>query len=264
MKSAVSLSAFEMKSGAPVLFNSNLEENIPIIKEIGFDGVDLFVDNPRNSNSQQAKKLLNENGLSVGVVMPAVLFSEGLSLSSKEKEIRHVTVKRMLPILGYANDLNANVSLGLVRGNFDCEQSEQYFKESIEELLNCSEKLGVKLLIEPINRYEINNMNSSIEALKFIIDSKLPLYLMLDTFHMNIEDVDICENLTLCKDYIRHIHFLDSNRLAPGMGHIDMFKVFETLKKINYDGYLCLEALPKPNNLVCAKNGMKFFKKYHL
>ncbi len=131
----------------------------------------------------------------------------------------------------------------------------------MEKLIPCSEKHGVKLLVEPINRYEINTLNGSCESFDFIRESGLPIYLMLDTFHMNIEDTSIEGSLEYCRDLIRHIHFIDSNRLAPGMGHLDMLGIHEKLKELAYTGYLCLEALPKPDARTCAEKGIAFFRK---
>jgi sugar phosphate isomerase/epimerase len=125
-------------------------------------------------------------------------------------------------------------------------------------------KYNVKLVVEPINRYEIDTLNSSMEAYNFIKEYRLPLYLMLDTFHMNIEDVSIEASLLQCGELIKHIHFLDSNRLAPGMGHLEMIKIYGILKQIGYEGYLCLEALALPDAKTCAQKGIEFFKKIGL
>ena len=125
-------------------------------------------------------------------------------------------------------------------------------------------KVSVDLVIEPINHNEINTLNSSSSALRFIKEYDLPMYLMLDTYHMNIEDGDINESFRLCKDYIKHVHFLDSNRLAPGMGELDMIGIFNTLLSIGYDGYLCLEALRYPSGKAVAEKGVEFFKKVGL
>ena len=138
-------------------------------------------------------------------------------------------------------------------------EPEQVLAGSFEELLKISLPLEVPLILEPINRYESDHLNSSMEALDFIEKSGLPLYLMLDTFHMNIEDVDLAECFRRCAPYTKHIHFVDSNRLAPGMGHLNMAELYRTLEKLDYSGYLCLEALPLPSGSECARMGAKFF-----
>ncbi len=265
MKTSVSLSLFQAHKNAPVLFSGDIEKNIPKIKDMGFDGVDLFVLHPNEDISIKAIKLLKKYGLGVGAVMPAALAEEGLFLSHKDKNIRQKIAGRMKEIIYYASQLGGMVSLGLVRGNAQEDEAASEvldrFTDSIEKLIPSSEEYGVDLIVEPINRYEINTLNSSIETYDYIKKTGLPLYLMLDTFHMNIEDADIEESLLYCKDLIRHVHFLDSNRLAPGMGHTDMEIIYNVLKQIGYEGFLCLEALARPDAITCAEKGMEFFKK---
>jgi sugar phosphate isomerase/epimerase len=70
---------------------------------------------------------------------------------------------------------------------------------------------------------------------------------------MNIEEVSIYDSIIQAKDYISHVHFADSNRWAPGCGHLDFRKVIETLKKIDYQGYISAEILPLPDPDTAAR-----------
>ncbi len=268
MKTSVSLSVFEAPKSAPVLFSAHLDENIPYISEIGYDGVDLFIHDPKADVSILAKNLLAKHDLGVGVVMPAALAGQGLYFGDANKEIRDEIVKQIIPIIEYTADLGGMVSLGLVRGSLGegdtITDFRGRFSDSLMRILPRAQELGVDLLIEPINRYEINTLNESCESYDFIKESGLPLYLMLDTFHMNIEDVSVEESLRYCRDLIKHVHFLDSNRLAPGMGHSDMEGYYGVLQEIGYEGYLCLEALSRPDEHTCAMKGIEFFERLGL
>jgi sugar phosphate isomerase/epimerase len=264
MKKSVSLSLFEGIRTAPILFRSDIENNIPLIKELGYDGVDLFVLDPSAEISRKAKQLLKDHGLGVGAIMPAALAAENLFLGDEDPVIRQRIVERMQEIIAYASEVGAMVSLGLVRGSVKGDDTVsallERFRVSIEKLLPISQPYGVELVLEPINRYEINTINSSMEGFAFIKETGLPIGLLLDTFHMNIEDVDIHESITTCGDLVKHVHFLDSNRLAPGMGHMDMKAIYETLKTISYEGYLCLEALQGEDYRIVAQEGIHFLK----
>jgi sugar phosphate isomerase/epimerase len=74
---------------------------------------------------------------------------------------------------------------------------------------------------------------------------------------MNIEEVSIYESLKQAKDYITHIHFADSNRWAPGFGHLDFSKIVLTLKEMEYQSYVSAEILPLPDQDTTAEMTIK-------
>ncbi len=264
MKTSVSLSVFPATEGMPVLFSGASEENVAEIARLGYDGVDLFVKDPLSEETKDAARLLAKYNLGVGVVMPAALAGQGLYLGDKDPAVRAECIKRIGEIIEFTASVGGMVSLGLVRGNRAADETlaEFYarYTESCAKLLEIAKPLGVALLIEPINRYEINTINSAREGIDYIKESGLDLYLMLDIFHMNIEDDSISGLLREALPLTKHIHFLDSNRLAPSMGHLDMANYYRLLDAMGYKGYLCLEALPKPTPQICAEQGALFFK----
>lgn len=266
MKISVSLSVFEAPKAMPALFSGGTRENIARIWELGYDGVDLFVRDPKSPDTIHTIALLKEYGLGIGAIMPAALAGEGLFLGSPDEAVRKEAIRRISEIVCLAGENGAMVSVGLVRGSKQVEEPmesfEARFTDSCEQMLRISEPQQVSLLIEPINRYEINTINSVKEGMDYIKRTGLPLYLMNDLFHMNIEDVDIGQMLVESLPYTKHIHFLDSNRLPPSMGHLDMAGYYRLLEQNGYQGYLCLEALANredPDR--CAAIGAEFFKR---
>ncbi len=238
---------------------NNPEENFNTIKELGYDGIDLFVDDVNSQATKDAVKYMQKYDLGIGVVMPAALAGQGLFLGDIDKTIRDKCIERIMEIINFTDSIGGMCSLGLVRGSTKGEsllEFEGKFVDSCEKLLA---RTDIPLLIEPINRYEINTLNSTQESIEFIQKYNLPLYLMIDTFHMNIEDVDMYKSFEESFAYTKHIHFLDSNRLAPSMGHLDMENMYKFIEQLGYTGYLCLEALAKPSSYECAKKGADFF-----
>ena len=65
--------------------------------------------------------------------------------------------------------------------------------------------------------------------------------LAIDTYHMSIDEKDICASIKVGRDYIEYIHLSEDNRLSPGMGKIDFKRIMSTLKEIEYRGYLMFE-----------------------
>ncbi|MCK5702580.1 MAG: TIM barrel protein, partial [Cyclobacteriaceae bacterium] len=89
-----------------------------------------------------------------------------------------------------------------------------------QELCNYTQPKKVKLFREPVNRYEINFINSVSDGIELMKKVNMPnIKLMPDVFHMNIEDVTIGPELERNINFIEYIHLADSNRLAPGQGH---------------------------------------------
>jgi len=81
-------------------------------------------------------------------------------------------------------------------------------------------------------------------------------------FHMNIEDSDISRSLKGAAPYLAHVHLADSNRHAPGQGHIDFKPVFSTLKRIGYKGYISMEIMPKPDPETAVILSAEFLEKH--
>ena len=77
--------------------------------------------------------------------------------------------------------------------------------------------------------------------------------LLVDTFHMNIEERSMTESIKPAKGYIGHVHFSDNNRLAPGQGHIDFRSIAKILQAIDYQGFVSGEILPEPDGETAAR-----------
>ena len=183
LKKSVSLSVFNGTEASPMLFMGELEKNISTISELGYSGVDLFILEKNAPETQNAIGLLKRHNLGIGTIMPAGLAGQGLYLGDSKEDVREELIRRLIPIIELASEVGGMVSLGLIRGNVakgdTIDGFLSCFADSCEKLIIKSERYQVPLLIEPINRYEINTLNSSIEALEFIKRTGLPLYLML-------------------------------------------------------------------------------------
>jgi sugar phosphate isomerase/epimerase len=159
------------------------------------------------------------------------------------------------------------VNMGRVRGFIGqgetVDIAEQRFGESVREVAEYAGRLGVTLILEPVNRYEINFINNLDEGAALIDKLAIPgLKLMPDVFHMNIEDASIEGNLQKYIDYIAYIHFADSNRLAPGWGHLDFGSIVNSLREAAYDGWVSVEVLPKPDPDAAAKQAIDCLRRF--
>lgn len=114
--------------------------------------------------------------------------------------------------------------------------------KSMREIIKVAEECGVTYCVEAVNRFETCLINTAKEALAYVaeIDSK-NIGVLLDTYHMNIEEDSIGDAIRLVGDRLTSFHTGDNNRRAPGRGHINWDEVFGALADINYKGRIVSE-----------------------
>lgn len=118
-----------------------------------------------------------------------------------------------------------------------------------ERLLDCCRQLeayatplGVRLVYEVCNRYETTMIRTLAEAIQLLNDlGDTRIGLILDSFHMNIDEPDACEAIRQCGDRLASYHISDSNRAGIGSGHIDFVKQHRTLRSQGFDGPVMVE-----------------------
>jgi sugar phosphate isomerase/epimerase len=131
----------------------------------------------------------------------------------------------------------------------------------LDDLTRFAEDYSIMLLLEPLNRYSTpycTTAKDAIDIAKQVNHSNFGI--LLDTFHMNIEE-DSLENAFLTSaNLLRHTHFADNNRKMPGYAHIDFELVLKSLRHIEYNGFISFEPILNTYTLTSAKNGLNFIK----
>jgi D-psicose/D-tagatose/L-ribulose 3-epimerase len=119
------------------------------------------------------------------------------------------------------------------------------WKWAVESVCNLTETAAdnqVKLVIEPLNRYESCIVNTAEDVSRFVAEVNHPnVRALLDTYHMNIEESDVEKAFPTVRDSLEVVHFADSNRRAVGQGHIDFRPVVSGMKTIGFDKTIVLE-----------------------
>jgi len=114
--------------------------------------------------------------------------------------------------------------------------------ESLAELGAHAAAAGVRLLLEPLNRYEDHMVNTVAQAAELVTAAGSEgLGVLADTYHMNIEEDDPCAALRAVAGVLGAVHLSDSNRHEPGTGHVDFAAVLATLREIGFAGVLGVE-----------------------
>lgn len=239
--------------------------NAKAIKNFGYRGAELAIQNPKKINLAELKGIIKKTGLEVPAIATGSAFQkEGLFLASPDKKIRKAAIQRIKDQIEFAKNFNSLVIIGLIRGNINGSLTgEKRLVASLKECGLFSQSRGVKLVLEAINRYEVDFLHTLDEAGNFIGKWQIPnCGILADTFHMNIEEASLETAIRKKASKIWHIHLADSNRLAPGLGHVDFKSFLNTLKKVGYQKYFTAEIQYLPNFLKSAELTIKYLKDY--
>ena len=256
MKLALVVSIDETSFDA-VAVRGSWADGVRMAATLGYEGVELAIRDPRTVDGQAIERTLRDSGL----VTPAIgtgqaFLKEGLSLSDPDEGIRARAIERMEAHIHFAARFGAAVIIGLLRGRISGGRAATHARldASLRALLPVAEREKVSILFEPINRYETDFL-ARVEDVLAVVDrmGSPALGVLADTFHMNIEEASIEKALRLAGQRLRLVHAADSNRLAPGWGHLDFTSIVGTLRDIGYRGFLSAEILPRPDPLAAAR-----------
>lgn len=265
MKLSIVLSTHAARFEA-VAFKGDFEANVAKIAGFGYDGVELAIRDPKLVDPDELQEVIDNYNL----VMPAIgtgqaWGEEGLSFTSDDPKIRRAAIERIKSHIPLASKFNAAIILGLIRGispkGQSHEQSMAYLVEALQECSAAAAPHGVRYALEPLNRYETDLIHTVADGLDLIERVGVANFgLLLDTFHMNIEEPSIEESIRICDDRIFHFHVADSNRWHPGAGHLNFRSILDTLFDTGYDGFVSGEFMPVPNADIGAQKSIAYLK----
>ena len=249
-----------------VTFRGNLEKNLQSISSLGYDGVELAIRDPSLIDLDGMEKLVKKNGLSVPAIGTGQAWGEeGLSFTDPDPNVRRAAIERIKSHIPAAARFKAIIIIGLIRGivkpGVTHTQAMDWLIGALYQCCEATKLNGIRLALEPINRYEtslINNVEQGLEMIERVGADNFGL--LLDTFHMNIEEPVIENSIRQCGDRIFHFHAADSNRAYPGSGHIDFRSLLKVLYATGYQGFVSGEFLPIPDAETAAKRNIVYLR----
>ncbi len=169
-------------------------------------------------------------------------------------------------------------ALGYFSGAGPTKDEWKWGVESMRAMAEHAGKVGVRLGVEPLNRFECYLLNAQEDAAKFVREVGHPSCgMMYDTFHANIEEKCSPTAIRAIQDVLFHVHISENDRSTPGKGDIKWSEVFDALVEVGYDHWLTIEAfglaLPElaaatkiwrrmfADELQLAEEGLAFVKK---
>jgi sugar phosphate isomerase/epimerase len=267
MKTSIVLSTHATQFDG-VAFKGDFEANVHKIAALGYDGVELAIRDPRLIDADALLSTLETSGLEVPAIGTGQAWGEeGLSFTDPDETVRKAAIRRVTDHVPFAARAGAVIIIGLLRGivkpGVDHGQAMAWLVDALQRCSAAAAPHGVRLVLEPINRYETTLINTVTQCLELIEAVGAPNFGVLpDTFHMNIEEPSIADSLRQAGPRIYHVHLADSNRWYPGAGHIDFREVVCALEEVGYAGYLSIEAMPMPNADICAAASIETLKRF--
>jgi len=250
---------------APILLRGDPAGAFRQAAELGCAGVEIHVREAADVDARAIRRLMADYRLEVptlGTGMAATV--DGLSFAHAEAEVRRRAVERVCGHVELAAELGSAVTIGSVSGRLgvmdEAERARrrQAALEALAAVCARAGRLGVTVLLEPLNRYECDYLNTLAEARRAAEEIGAGnLRLLADTFHMNIEERDLAASFRAAAERLGHVHLADSNRQAPGRGHLDVAAVLRVLEEIGYRGFISFEVFPIPDAVTAVREGIR-------
>lgn len=255
-----------------------MEKTLARLKEQKYDAVEMFGE-PDQTDFKKIKETAESHGLPIcGITgMWGRASKEGSKrklLSLDQDTIRHSEnyVKKCIEMCQYLGGSEINICLFADSSlDFDANHgmvSEDQKKSAIDKAIPLLVSLSrfaadhnVNLLIEPLNRYSTPYCNTAKDAT--YVAAKINqdnVGILLDTFHMNIEESSFEKTILDSKRFVKHTHFADNNRAMPGYAHLDFAPIVKTLQEIKYDGYISFEPNLTADYESSTFTGLQFIK----
>jgi sugar phosphate isomerase/epimerase len=262
MRLAVAIAGKDAPQNTFVVWRG-FESSIRKASECGYHGVELALRDAAEIDPRDLERWLERSGIEVSCISTGQVFAaSGLYFTHPDPERRERVVQVFAGLVRLAKDFGGMVNIGSARGFFAADQpaddARRLCVETAQRVADIAGPLGVSLVVEPVNRYETNFINTLDEGAQLIGSIDRPnIGLMPDLFHMNIEEVGIGESLVRHARLVRYIHFADSNRMSPGKGHLDFREVFSSLGEAGFDGWASVEILPIPQPDTAAREAAR-------
>ncbi len=232
-----------------------IAEIAPRVKAMSFDLLELGVENPGDWDPVRVAEILAANDLGASV---CAVMGEGRDLI--QADLVASTQEYLCTCIDAAVTVGSSVVAGPVYAPTgktwrmdDAERAAAIDRlvEGLRPLADYAGGRGVRLAIEPLNRFETSFLNTAAQTIEVVerVDSPA-VGMLMDTFHMNIEEKDQAAAIRLAGARLAHFHACGSDRGAPGADHIAWETIVAALHEIGYDGAVVIESFTPDNQTI--------------
>jgi len=219
------------------------------VKQQGFDVLEVCIENPDTIDPATIKKAAESAGVEVLI---CGAFGSDRDISADDPVTRQAGVKYIKTCIDIAAEVGSKLVSGPMYsevGRFGLQtpdakkQRNAWAVENMQVVAAYAKDAGVKLAVEPLNRFETDFLNTVEQGLAFFEQIGADnVGFLLDTFHMNIEEKKMGEAIKRAGSKIFNFHACANDRGTPGSGNINWDEVKEALKATQYNDYLVIES----------------------
>jgi len=240
------------------------ESALDLIKREGFSGVELNLSFAEPGTLTKISEVIRRKKLRLAAVGTGLVYvRKRLSFTDADSTKRNKAIETVNGLIQFAGKEHAVAVIGMVRGNPTVDSNTmEFLHQSIIACDRTASEHKTQIALEAINRYETSLLNAASDVTKLIQDDGLhSTGILLDTFHMNIEESSIETSVRKNFEQISHFHIADSNRWPPGRGHLRVERLLKLLDEMGYNGWVSAEVLPKPDNPAAVADTANFLKR---
>ncbi|WP_418137409.1 sugar phosphate isomerase/epimerase family protein [Agrobacterium sp. El2ro-1b] len=229
------------------------------VAKLGFDIIEVAAHHI-NDYSDAELATIRQSARDNGIILTAGIGpSKTKNLSSEDAAVRAAGKAFFERTLSNVAKLDIHTIGGALHSYWPIDYSQPVDKagdyargvEGINGIADFANDLGINLCIEVLNRFENHVLNTAAEGVAFVKDvGKNNVKVMLDTFHMNIEEDSFGDAIRTAGPLLGHFHTGESNRRVPGKGRMPWHEIGLALRDINYTGAVIMEPFVKTGGTI--------------
>lgn len=257
-----------LEAVSPFPLRGNTYEECAAVAEIlGFDSIELQIQDPAQYNAKELRATLDRHNLGCSAITTGLAYLfEGMSMTHPDEKIRLATVERLHRQLDLAKELDSQVLVGYLRGRKQPGMSDEEFEDlltdSVARTLEYAVEINCPFVMEQINRNDGDVFCSTERTMTFLEKFNCDLLKYNgDTYHMVTEDPDVPAAIRRSLSKLVLFHVSDIGRLLPDDKHFDFYEAAAVLKEEGYSDWVSIEAKPWPTSFECARTGLNYMRK---
>ncbi|MFO7845022.1 MAG: sugar phosphate isomerase/epimerase family protein [Balneolaceae bacterium] len=261
-----------------------IKEYAPKIASLGFDTVELPLEDPEELDCKEARKIIEGSGLSLTT---CAAMGGGRDLIHPDRSVRDEGMAYMIDSLEAAEELGSKLFVGPLAsevGRLWQSDEDQRKKETdllvrqLVKIADVAESKNITICLEALNRFETSFLNLTSQVKDVIMQVDHPsCKIMIDLFHAGIEEKSLGDAIRTAGRDLYHLQVAENDRGTPGTGQFDWDDIAAALNEINYDRHVIIETFSQDNELlakaaaiwrplaespdILAKDGLNFMKK---